>query len=745
MAPKTKAKAKGKAKAAELAQHLDDTANPEAQAKAKAKAKAKGSPPAKKWPTAEEDEKNRWLILHFALPRTIMSHDMEQIRTTEQELNSVLATQAWGAVERGNFVLKVQEPSLEMPDECDDTMITYANHVDRMYPSGPDVDEADREDNRINAEMKKSICTESGEPVEAFRKFFDNVIKSVTYTNKAMIKAYQIPTVILNEDDVPEDFELSDALNILRYGRFQIVPAFWHFLIHLINQNRIFSLVFRTWNRDHLPPLKRELNSFCVGGHPAYNGLNRTTKPPLMNGENLSLDIRLEDHNVGFMSRTDGTLRFPGRDESGIPLDPIIGEDGKPEYRDVDHLTYRFPPFQDPIDGLMNRILHECNSAAIVDDFDYWVTKDRTTLAGKYLWVNYNGGLPETHVQHIFFDGNIQSGNGYCVDVRDIGSGNPQPFDDVDKMFMWRVDFRMACLDIDYFIKALRVCEKKLSQMAGLSGAEVGDEDSQRDRGDDEDGSGSGDDSNDGKQEDIKRWITVKAKKAEATNKLLVSFRKTTVNALRREVCKLVGVKHLHCVLEINGKELVESREKPWKNFNPDVDIVVWYEGDRLKRILDKRKLATINNVDRFERSVLHFTAIDGDFELITEAADHPQFAMRLINKQDVFGDSALHLSSILGHEDIVEFLLDKQANPDLQNVYHRTPTMLAAEHGHHGAIRALLRNGARLGPNPGKGVWKYPDPEYLAHHNHRNKVIREVERKKVEDKVLQEINEGEI
>lgn len=676
-----------------------------------------------------------------------MSHDMEESRTTEQELNSVLATQAWGTVERGKFVLRAEEPSFEAPD---DAMVTYASHIERMYPSGPDVDDADREENRNTAETKKSTCTDIGEPVEAFRKFFDAIIKSMAHTNnKALMKAYAMQhSVILDENEVPEDPELSAALNIMRYGRHQITPSFWNLLIHLVKENRVFSLVFRTWNQDQLAPLKRELNSFCEGGHPAYNGQNRTTQPPLMNGERLSLDMRLHDANVGYMSRTAGTLIFHGRDSAGSVIQPVFDEDGKRIQKGfldaVEPLTYRFPPFQEPAEGLTNRILQESNCAAIVDDFDYWADKDRTTLAGKYLFVKYNGGIPETNVQHIFFDGNILAGSGYCVDVRDIASGNPQPFDDCDGMFLWRVDFRQACLDIDYFIKAVKACQTKLSRLAGLGSHGEVDDLPHRSLSNEELDNHDGSDAGKAEiEEDVKKWVTIKAKSSGAENKLLLSFRKTTINLLRKEVCKATGVKHLRCVLEINGKELVESQEKPWKNFNPEQDIVIWYEGDRLKRIMDKRKLATINNLDKFERSVIHFTAIDGDFELMIEAANHPQFSIRLVNKQDVFGDSALHLSAILGHEDIVEFLLDKQANPDLQNIYHRTPTMLAAEHGHAGAMRALLRNGARLGPNPGKGVWKYPDPEYLAHHNYRKKVIREVERKVIEDKVLQEINEG--
>merc|ERR1711982_224363 len=108
------------------------------------------------------------------------------------------------------------------------------------------------------------------------------------------------------------------------------------------------------------------------------------------------------------------------------------------------------------------------------------------------------------------------------------------------------------------------------------------------------------------------------------------------------------------------------------------------------------------------ERSLIHFTAMDGDLDIATEVVNHADFKFSLINKQDVFGDTALHHACILGHADIIELMMDKQADPNVQNIYHRTPTHLCAEHGHSHAFRALMRGGASLEPNPGN-CWKYP------------------------------------
>merc|ERR1719456_1679847 len=115
-----------------------------------------------------EDERNRWLILHFAIPRTIMTQDMEENRTTEQELNNLLATMAWGTIDRNTseFVLESEDPTLDPPHEA---LISYAEFVDRTYPSNANMQVEARKENERVATEKKNTCTNPGEPVVKFR------------------------------------------------------------------------------------------------------------------------------------------------------------------------------------------------------------------------------------------------------------------------------------------------------------------------------------------------------------------------------------------------------------------------------------------------------------------------------------------------------------------------------------------------------------------------------------------------
>jgi len=421
-----------------------------------------------------EDERNRWLILHFAVPRTIMTQDMEEGRTTEQELNNLLACMAWGTIDRNTseFVLESEDPTLDPPHEA---LISFAEYVDRTYPADANMEDAARKENERVAEEKKNSCTNPGEPCVKFRPMFDQVVKNLVHANKALQKAYDIKKCYLDEKDVPEDPSLDDQRNILRYGRFQIIPAFFNMVIQLTKDRRRFSLVFRVYNADQLPLVQREMRLLCDGKHPAYSGQNKTQKPPPMNGDKQSRDLLLSDENIGRMSRMSGRLEFSTRPANSVPVEPVLGEDGFPMPIAFEPTVYEFPPYHKAHEGLMHHILDKANTCAIVDDHDFWKEKNRQATAGKLLLVNYGGGLAETKVQHIFFDGHIQKRDAYCVDVRDVVNGDPLSFEEADDVYMHRVDFYQACLDGDYFTKALKNCETKMSQKI-LESRRVADE-----------------------------------------------------------------------------------------------------------------------------------------------------------------------------------------------------------------------------------------------------------------------------
>merc|ERR1719203_1380564 len=112
---------------------------------------------------------------------------------------------------------------------------------------------------------------------------------------------------------------------------------------------------------------------------------------------------------------------------------------------------------------------------------------------------------------------------------------------------------------------------------------------------------------------------------------------------------------------------------------------------------------------------------------MIMDILDHELCAPDLVNSVDWFHDTPLLLAAIMGFPDVVEILLDRQAELEHQNLLGRTALMLASEHGHTECVRVLLVNNANFGAvcleDSAKNVaWTYggkrPNETYLAKLN---------------------------
>jgi len=419
----------------------------------------------------KESQQGRKLVLHFALPRTLMTCDMAAHRSTEAELNSVLTELAWGRALKEGWELVSPEPSVETVDP---TLCSYADFLRRIYPT-----------DHQKVEGMQTVFTNPNEPGQRLRPFFDKMLKALSYSNNWLLaKAYDIKKVVLNEEEVPEDSNEPEQA-IMRLGRHQVLPSFWQLLIHLTKRERNFSIVLRSFSAKQLSIMQRELQFFCKGLHPAYSGQNKTRMPPRMNGEKGSRDLRLHPGSIGRVNRSHGCLKFnryaderiiggaltagssdDAGDEDEDRTGPAGSGDEEGEVSAVESITYRFPSYHEVYNGLVHNILGKSATAAIIDDYSYWEDNGKQASAGKLHVVDYNGCLAETQVQHLFFDGCVRPGDAYCVDVRDLQSGEPVAFSEADGLFVRFVDFYQACTDPEYFVKALEQCESKMTQRA---------------------------------------------------------------------------------------------------------------------------------------------------------------------------------------------------------------------------------------------------------------------------------------
>jgi len=427
-----------------------------------------------------DEEKTRRLVLHFSVPRTIMTCDTIDGRSTEQELNTVLAEMAWGTItaETAEWDIKSELPTLDPPD---DSLISYADFLRDKYPTGPEVEDAVAEENR---QMLAKLCggfTNPNEPGQKFRPMYDQMVKCLTFS-KQVLKGYNINKVTMNEDDLKEDPTAEDWANLTRFGRYQVLPAFWQLLSFLVKEKRRFSIVFRSFGKDEIPLVQRELKMFCTGQHPCYNGGNKTKKPPNMSGEKGSKDFRLQEDYIGMMDRMGQKLEYNQRnaelkkDEEKKEGEATAGEAAKDaaeaEAGEEDIATgptftptvYEFdgadhPPYHKAYAGLSHQILEEVFTTAIQDDYEYWIGNGRDSKAGKLVLIDD----AETKVQHIIFDGHIHAQDAHCVDVRNVVNGEPIPYEDAKDIYAHRVNLWSAITDEQYFVKQLAASELKMS------------------------------------------------------------------------------------------------------------------------------------------------------------------------------------------------------------------------------------------------------------------------------------------
>lgn len=199
---------------------------------------------------------------------------------------------------------------------------------------------------------------------------------------------------------------------------------------------------------------------------------------------------------------------------------------------------------------------------------------------------------------------------------------------------------------------------------------------------------------------------------------------------LRKALKTKVGVPVNELELTFEGQVLLEGVAQPFlfKSADEMEMVVHWKRVDRLESLMTQRNILTINHQGKFDRTLLHFAVLDGEIDLIRRVIEHKDRDPKrdLINVKDVFHDTPVMLASILGYVEIVELLVDRQADLGVQNLCGRTALQMAAEHGHRKCVKTLLQEKCSLGHGPPrKGPLGATNisrgAEYLAELNERH------------------------
>ena len=117
-------------------------------------------------------------------------------------------------------------------------------------------------------------------------------------------------------------------------GFYGLIPSFFKTLIALKKQKQEFAIVFRTYG-NQLEDVVLELNKFCQGEHPCFNGRNGTPSVR-MDGHNYTKDFRIKDelNQCGHIYRT-------GADPAKSVLllgSKFIAPGKRPNFDEINHI-----------------------------------------------------------------------------------------------------------------------------------------------------------------------------------------------------------------------------------------------------------------------------------------------------------------------------------------------------------------------------------------------------------------------
>merc|ERR1719316_796384 len=355
------------------------------------------------------EERNRRLILHLDVIQVLIMSDLENGLTTDQVLNEILAEMAWGVLdtETGEWVIESEQPTL-------------------------------------------------GAPGQKFRGVYDQLVKNMTVPN-GVKKGFQISKIQGDETALPEDPNADWATNLVRFGRYRILPSFFKLLQELNREKRMnATIVLRSSSAKLLEEVAVEINNFCNTKHPLYSGSNRTKKA-ILNGEKGSINFQLVEESKGKLDTSEEwSMSFDARNSAPPPPpkkeeDPLgLGDDDieeKPEF-----VPTQYDGFQQIYAGLVKEVTLERPMCMIEGK----VPKDAEAEPPTVMLVDSG----DTSVHQIYAYAGTKPLNVALLDAVD---GKKLPVEKNADMFL-RVDPYRAITELEYFLKEIKGLEAMRTQ-----------------------------------------------------------------------------------------------------------------------------------------------------------------------------------------------------------------------------------------------------------------------------------------
>ena len=396
------------------------------------------------------------LMLNFDVNKTIVVSDKAKNLNVESTLRSCIADCAWGKINGSDdqWVLDCEKLTL-LPQNG---LISYSQFIKKHICKSKTVDEIpDKEErSKINEEIKKSQN-------EYFQKFLNKGQpgEKLIFQFEEIKNKLKIPENILNEVNKENSIYPSFYKQLYQDGYMFIIPSFFKLLIYLINNNRLFIIIFRTFGKDFDNVIK-EYNSFCEGNHPIFNGQNENYPKIYLNGENGSKDFRIINKNKAI-----GLFYRFGSNVNDIYL--VLGSINRINVNSCDELYKNFEEQLKNntvtiIKGGINIFKYLKNTVEkdkirtfiFNDDYSNWFKNDKNSEFGKPLLLY----LKDSHIHPIFFDDNIENTKESIVDCKNTDNNTTMEYIEAIDKYLVQVDTLQACKNENYFIEKLKYAEK---------------------------------------------------------------------------------------------------------------------------------------------------------------------------------------------------------------------------------------------------------------------------------------------
>lgn len=346
--------------------------------------------------------RSRKLILHFDVNKTIVPVDTATGENVEDCLNVYLSGLAWGKDNAGVWESSRRELSPKPHDEND---VSFYKFEERRLL---------RHLSQDRSTFRYHLSSFTDHPQGSnFKPYLNTLLEKLKWKEHY-------------------DEQLHKRLTIpgRRYTRYNLLlPAFLKLVAFLVENNREFAIVFRTFGNDVSRVLSALKTAFSGAIHSCAN-----LKPFV---ETISDDVLTlqRDSNGFFRLKRDASAEicFTGKEK--------------------DMYTY---------------FTGASGISAVQDDVHLWYRNNFHPTHGKPLWIDLN----DTDTQHVFFDDNIRPGSeDSIVDLRLRECSDSDKFRNVERAEEYKfvdanlaqVNFAEAIMDDDYFINKLRICEDNYS------------------------------------------------------------------------------------------------------------------------------------------------------------------------------------------------------------------------------------------------------------------------------------------